>query len=81
MKTLYINGEELQAEKIIRTSTDIIGYNNDSDMPVWSFRGISDFTQFTLADDQTFDIDPEAEKEQRIADLEAAIAAIMGGGV
>ena len=47
MKTLFISGEELQAERVVKTNTDIIGYNGNTE--VFSFKGISDFTQFKLA--------------------------------
>ena len=69
MKTLFINGEELQAERIVKTDTDIIGYNNDSDTPVWSFKGISDFTLFQLAEGQEWDISDEEQWEAIIAVL------------
>jgi len=77
MKTLTVGGEEYQAERIVKTDTGIIGYNGNTE--VFVFRGISDFTQFQLASGETFDTDPETEKEQRITDLELAIASILGG--
>lgn len=79
IKTLTFNGEQYEAERIVKTDTDIIGYNKGSDIPVFSFKGIADFTQYQLTTGETFDIDPEQEKEQRIADLELAIASILGG--
>jgi len=79
MKALTFSGEQYQAERIVKTDTDIIGYNGNTE--VFLFRGISDFTQFQLAEGQEWDIDPEAEKDQRIADLEFALAEILGGGI
>lgn len=79
MKTLLVAGEEFQAEKIIKTQDSIIGKNGDA--VVFAFKGINDFSQFQLLNGVEFDPDPEAEKEQRIADLEAAMAAILGGAL
>ena len=77
MKKLKFNGEEYEAERIVKTNTDIIGYNGNQE--VFAFRGINDFSAFQLADGQEYDISPEQEKEQRITDLELAIASILGG--
>lgn len=76
MKTLYFNNKAFQAEKIIKKADSIIGYIGSNE--VFAFRGISDWTLFRVEGGE-FDPDPEAEKEQRIADLEAAIATILGG--
>ncbi len=77
MKTLIYNGETYQAEKFTKTDDGIIGVGGDA--PTW--KGISDFSQFQLAEGQEWDVDPEAEKDQRIADLELAMAEILGGAV
>jgi hypothetical protein len=69
MKTIYVNGEELQAERIVKTNTDIIGYNGNNE--VFSFRGISDFSQFQLAEGESYDID--LSPEARILALEEAL--------
>lgn len=53
MKTLYFTGMEFQAEEIVKTKDSIIGYVNGDE--VFSFRGISDFSQFTLDEGQVFD--------------------------
>lgn len=79
MKTLTVNGEQYQAEKIVKTSTSIVGYNGEQE--VFAFRGINDFSQFQLEDGQDWDIDSELEKEQRIKDLELAMASILGGAI
>ena len=79
MKTLiFNNAERLEAEKIIKKADSIIGYIGTNE--VFVFRGISDWTLFAI-EGGDFDPDPEQEKEQRIADLEAAIAAILGGAM
>jgi hypothetical protein len=79
MKKLLHNGEEYLAEHIVKTDTDIIGYNGNKE--VWVFRGINDWSQFQLEEGQEWDIDFDTEKEQRITDIEMAIAAILGGAM
>jgi hypothetical protein len=79
MKRLKVSEEIFEAEKIILSGNSIVGYNGNKE--VFAFRGINDFTPYQLLDGAEFDLDPEAEKEQRIADLEAAIAALLGGAV
>lgn len=53
MKKLYFADQTYQAEEIVKTKDSIVGYVNGDE--VFSFRGISDFTQFTLEDGQVFD--------------------------
>lgn len=67
MKTLSCNGKNFQAEKIVKTSDSIIGYNGNSE--VFVFRGISDFSQFQLEEGQTFDLDEKEQLEMTIANL------------
>jgi hypothetical protein len=73
MKTIYVNGEELQAERIVKTDTDIIGYNGNNE--VFSFRGISDFSQFQLAEGELYDTD--LSPEARILALEEALLMLL----
>jgi uncharacterized protein YuzB (UPF0349 family) len=73
MKTLFISGEELQAERIVKTDTDIIGYNGNDE--VFSFCGISDFSQFQLAEGEVFDTD--LSPEARILALEEALLMLL----
>ena len=75
MKTLTFNNEDYQAERIVKTDTNIIGYNGNSKIPAWGFYGISDFTQFTLAEGETWDID--LSPEARIKALEEALLMIL----
>lgn len=76
MKTLIFDTERLEAEKIIKKPDSIIGYIGSNE--VFAFRGISEWDLFTI-EGGDFDPDPEYEREQCIADLEAAITAILGG--
>jgi len=62
MKTLLFNGETYEAEKIIKTDSDIIGYDLDDNV-VFSFKGISDFTLFQLEEGQHWDIKINLEQE------------------
>lgn len=53
MKTLYFADQTYQAEEIVKTKDSIIGYVNG--VEVFSLRGISDFSRFTLDEGQVFD--------------------------
>lgn len=79
MKKLNFSGEEYQAEKIIKTNTDIIGRDANGN-EVFAFRGISDFTEFTLEAGQTFD-----NAQPTIIDLQTQIfsltSQLISGGV
>lgn len=55
MKNLNVNGGIYQADRIIKTDTNIIGYDSNGN-ELFAFKGISDFTGFTLEEGQTFDI-------------------------
>ena len=68
MKKLIFNNETFEAEKIIKTDTDIIGKDING-IEVFAFSGISDFTGFTLEDGQTFDIEEPSEQEVLNAQL------------
>jgi hypothetical protein len=79
LKTLTFNGDTYQADRIVNTDRNIIGYRNDG-TEQFSFHGISDFSQFSLADGQVFDTD-QSEPE-RLEMLEAAVNdLILGGGL
>jgi hypothetical protein len=87
-----IKKTSITAETIVKTDTDIIGYDADG-TEVFAFRGISDFSQFTLAEGQVFDTEDDpmidlqqqnaqilftfAQQTQMIADLQTQNAAIM----
>lgn len=67
MKILYFGDETFTAEKIIKTSNSIIGKNGDSE--VFAFRGINDFSQFSLSEGQEWDSDEKEVFESTIATL------------
>lgn len=73
MKTLTVENNQFQAERIVKTDTDIVGYVGDK--IEFSFKGISDFTGFTLAEGETWDID--LSPEVRIKALEEALLMIL----
>lgn len=84
MKKLIINNEiEYSAEKAIKQGNNIklIGVIDEEGNSIGNltFPNISNMGEFRLEEGQEWDIDPETEKEQRIIDLEMAIAAILGG--
>lgn len=63
MKTLTFNNDEYKAERIVKNNDSIIGYIGDD--TVFKFNGISDFSGFTLAENQEFD-EQEITLEQQI---------------
>lgn len=62
MKVLNVNKEEYKAEKIIKSATDIVGKDVNGN-ELFAFRGVSDFTGFTLEEGQEFDIEEPSEQE------------------
>ena len=77
MKTLIFNKQEFKADKIIKTETDIMGEDSTGN-EVFAFRGISDFSGFTLEDGQTFDT--ELSIEERMSLMQKAIDNMTLGG-
>lgn len=77
MKTLKFNNEEFKAEKIIKIDTDIVG-KDSSGIEVFSFKGISDFSQFSLEEGQTFDT--ELTFEERMSLIQKAVDSLTLGG-
>lgn len=82
-KILNFNGEQLKAEKIIKTDTDIIGQDANGN-EVFAFRTISDFTEFTVANEGGTDADYDSS-EPSITDLQTQIynltSLLVSGGV
>lgn len=72
-KTLFYNGEELTAERIVKTGAAILGYNGNAE--IFSFKNISDFSLFALADGQDFDTD--LSPEVRLQALEEALLMLL----
>lgn len=62
MKTLIFNNEQFKADKIIKTNDSIIGKTNNNE--VFIFRGIQDFSLFTLKDGDEYD--KEITEEQKL---------------
>lgn len=81
MKKLLVAGEEYEAEKIVKTATDIIGYINGHE--VFKFGGIRNIDAFSLADGAEWDnkeLTPEEEMKQlriRQDESENAILSLM----
>ena len=83
MKKLILNNEIFEAEKIIKTDKNIIGYDINNN-EIFSFKGISDFTGFVLKDENDivieFEAPPLTEIEianKRILNAENMLNAIM----
>ena len=53
MRKLSFNKVVYEAERIVKTDTDIIGYNGNNE--TFAFRGISDFNEFVI--DGEFDVE------------------------
>jgi hypothetical protein len=67
MKTLIHDDKKYQAEKIIKTDTDIVGYTGEK--IEFAFRGIKDFSLFRLADGQEWDVSEDEQQEATLANL------------
>lgn len=69
MKILDFNDEKFEAVKIIKTDTDIIGQDSSGN-EIFAFKGISDFSQFTLEEGQEFDTTESTLAESNRADID-----------
>ena len=78
MKILLLNNEQFQAEKIIKTDKDIIGQDLIGN-EVFAFRGISDFTGFTITneDDTSTEFDIVLSDRERLSALENVLLMLM----
>jgi len=79
MKKLILNNEIFEAEKIIKTDKNIIGYDINNN-EIFSFKGISDFTGFVLKDENDIVIEfeaPPVTEAERLKNLEDAINMLM----
>lgn len=79
MKTLIFSGETYQADRIVKTDTDIIGYIANQE--VFAFRGISNWSLFQLADGQEWDIDEKGLEAAYLLDLDFRISMLELGVV
>lgn len=79
MKKLTFLDSVYEAERIVKTDTDIIGYNGKNE--IFSFRGISDFSAFVI--DGEFDVEVDelavlrADNEKLKSQLAEAQAATL----
>ena len=62
MKTLVFNGQKFEAVRIIKSTDTIVGKDINGN-ELFVFRGISDFSGFTLDEGQLFDIEEPIEQE------------------
>lgn len=76
MKTLTVNGNAYIAERIVKTDTDIVGYTGDT--LIFSFKGITDFAQFQLAESEVFDT-PDMTLDIYLVDLDFRISKLELG--
>lgn len=77
MKTMNFNGEQYQAEKIIKTSDSIVGYNGNSE--VFAFRVVNDFSLFVLEEGQEWDVDEKVAEASYLLDLDFRLAMLELG--
>lgn len=77
MKTLLVKGEIYEAERIVKTDTEIIGYTNG--VVVFAFRGINDFSAFQLAEGQDWDVDENAAQAAYLLDLDFRLSMLELG--
>ena len=79
MKKLTINNETLEAERVIKTDSSIIGYDINNN-EIFSFKGVSDFTGFVLKNENDIVIEfeaPPVTEAERLKNLEDAINMLM----
>lgn len=78
MRTLTVLGEQFEAERVVKTTDSIIGYNGQAE--VFAFRGISDFSAFEIDggyDEPVPDILDEVDGlKRKLATAEAETAAL-----
>lgn len=77
MKTLFVNGETFEAEKIVKTNTSIVGYINGKE--VFAFRGINDFSVFQLEEGQEWDMDEKIAEAKYLLDLDFRLSMLELG--
>lgn len=76
MKILLVNGEQFQAEKIVKTNDSIIGFDING-KEIFLFKGITDFSRFQLKDENGNLIDiPVGQNEIEI--LHSQIETMQG---
>jgi len=79
MKKLLFNNEIYEAEKIIKTDKDILGYDINNN-EIFSFKGLSDFTGFVLKDENDIVIEfdlPQMTDAERLKSVEDVVNMLM----
>lgn len=76
MKNLFFNGELYEAERIVKTADSITGYDATGNQ-LFAFRGIADFTGFTLGAGEEWDAD--ISDRARIKAMEMALLDVLLG--
>ena len=71
MKNLIFNEETFEAEKIIKTETDIIGQDSNGN-EVFAFRGVSDFSGFEVKNEDGISVNFDSPQPP-VSDLQAQI--------
>lgn len=76
-KKLLHNGVSFEAERIVKTSNSITGYNGQTE--VFSFRGIKDWSQFQLEEGQDWDVDEKSAEAAYLLDLDFRLSMLELG--
>jgi hypothetical protein len=76
MKTLIFSDEQFDAERIVKTADSITGYDATGNQ-LFAFRGITDFTGFTLGAGEEWDAD--ISDTARIEAMEMALLDVLLG--
>lgn len=74
MKTLLAYGDELKAERIVKTESEVIGHVGER--IAFRFAGITDFTSLSLVEGEEWDVLPTSIEERQEAS-ESAILSLM----
>lgn len=77
MKRLSALGEIYEAQKIVKTTNSIVGYNGDT--VVFAFRGINDWSQFQLEEGQEWDVDEKAAEYAYLLELDFRLSMLELG--
>lgn len=75
MNKVIVFNKEYVAERIVKTTNSIIGYNGERE--VFAFRGISDFSLFQIEGE--FQKDEYEKLKEDVLSISIALAAVIGG--
>lgn len=78
MKILNFNNEQFKAEKIMKTTDSIVGQDS-SGIEIFTFKGISDFSQFTVTNEDgiSTEFDTVLSDSERLSALENVLLMLM----